>query len=73
MAYDFDLFVIGAGSGGLRSARFCRGLRAQVAVVGKPHPGGGTPRLVCAYWVRVRGLWGTVDEIKTVGARGQRP
>jgi len=26
MAYDFDLYVIGAGSGGVRAARFAAGL-----------------------------------------------
>ena len=34
MAYDFDLFVIGAGSGGVRAARFAAGFGAKVAVVG---------------------------------------
>ena len=32
MAYDFDLFVIGAGSGGVRAARFAAGFGAKVAV-----------------------------------------
>ena len=32
MAYDFDLFVIGAGSGGVRAARFAAGFGARVAV-----------------------------------------
>ena len=32
MAYDFDLFVIGAGSGGVRAARFAAGYGARVAV-----------------------------------------
>ena len=32
MAFDFDLFVIGAGSGGVRAARFAAGFGARVAV-----------------------------------------
>ena len=32
MSYDFDLFVIGAGSGGVRAARFSAGLGARGAV-----------------------------------------
>src|SRR5690606_9154271 len=32
MAYDFDLFVIGAGSGGVRAARFAAGYGARVAI-----------------------------------------
>jgi len=28
MAYDFDLYVIGAGSGGVRAARFSAGIGA---------------------------------------------
>ena len=32
MAYDFDLFVIGGGSGGVRCARIAAGHGARVAV-----------------------------------------
>ena len=32
MSHDFDLFVIGAGSGGVRAARFAAGFGACVAV-----------------------------------------
>ena len=32
MAFDFDLFVIGAGSGGVRAARFSASFGARVAV-----------------------------------------
>ena len=32
MSYEFDLFVIGAGSGGVRAARFAAGFGAKVAV-----------------------------------------
>ena len=32
MTYHFDLFVIGAGSGGVRAARFAAGFGAKVAV-----------------------------------------
>lgn len=38
-AYDFDLFVIGAGSGGVRSARTAAGFGAKVAICELPfHP-----------------------------------
>ena len=32
MAYDFDLFVIGAGSGGVRAARLAGSLGKKVAI-----------------------------------------
>lgn len=41
MAYDFDLFVIGAGSGGVRAARISAGHGARVAVA-EDGPLGGT-------------------------------
>ena len=37
MAYDFDLYVIGAGSGGVRAARFAAGFGAKVAAVSYTH------------------------------------
>ena len=40
-AYDYDLFVIGAGSGGVRAARIAAGHRAKVAVA-EEHRVGGT-------------------------------
>ena len=39
--YDYDLFVIGAGSGGVRAARVAAGHGAKVAVV-EEHRVGGT-------------------------------
>ena len=33
MAFDFDLIVIGAGSGGVRAARISAGHGARVAVI----------------------------------------
>jgi glutathione reductase (NADPH) len=41
MAYDFDLFVIGAGSGGVRAARIASGHGARVAIA-EEHRVGGT-------------------------------
>ncbi len=40
MAYDFDLFVIGAGSGGVRASRIAAGLGARVAVAEEYRTGG---------------------------------
>ena len=38
--YDFDLFVIGAGSGGVRAARWAAGLAARVAIAEERYLGG---------------------------------
>jgi len=38
--YDYDLFVIGAGSGGVRSARLAAQLGKRVAVAEESRPGG---------------------------------
>ena len=43
MAYDFDLYVIGAGSGGVRAARFAAGFGAKVAVAESRYLGGTLP------------------------------
>lgn len=40
MAFDFDLIVIGAGSGGVRAARISAGHGARVAVIEESRPGG---------------------------------
>ena len=40
MAYDYDLIVIGAGSGGVRAARMSAGHGAKVAVIEGDRPGG---------------------------------
>lgn len=40
MSYDYDLFVIGAGSGGVRAARLAGNLGAKVAVAESYKPGG---------------------------------
>ncbi len=41
MAFDYDLFVIGAGSGGVRAARIAAGYGAKVAIA-EEHRVGGT-------------------------------
>jgi glutathione reductase (NADPH) len=41
MSYDYDLFVIGAGSGGVRAARIASGHGARVAIA-EEHKVGGT-------------------------------
>ena len=40
MAFDYDLIVIGAGSGGVRAARISAGHGAKVAVIEADRPGG---------------------------------
>lgn len=40
-AFDFDLFTIGEGSGGVRASRFAANLGARVAIA-KAGPFGGT-------------------------------
>ena len=47
MAYEFDLFVIGAGSGGVRAARFAAGFGAKVAVVESRYLGGTCVNVGC--------------------------
>ncbi len=47
MAYDFDLFVIGAGSGGVRAARFAAGYDARVAVAESRYLGGTCVNVGC--------------------------
>jgi glutathione reductase (NADPH) len=47
MAYDFDLFVIGAGSGGVRASRMCAGLGARVAVAEERQLGGTCVNVGC--------------------------
>ena len=38
--YDYDLIVIGAGSGGVRAGRIAAGFGARVAVIEENRPGG---------------------------------
>ena len=38
--YDYDLIVIGAGSGGVRASRISASFGARVAIVEKDRPGG---------------------------------
>lgn len=47
MTYDFDLFVIGAGSGGVRAARFAAGFGARVAVAESRYLGGTCVNVGC--------------------------
>ncbi|PNA02730.1 MULTISPECIES: glutathione-disulfide reductase [unclassified Pseudomonas] len=47
MAYDFDLYVIGAGSGGVRAARFATGFGAKVAVAESRYLGGTCVNVGC--------------------------
>jgi glutathione reductase (NADPH) len=45
--FDFDLFVIGAGSGGVRAARFAAGYGARVAVAESRYLGGTCVNVGC--------------------------
>jgi glutathione reductase (NADPH) len=45
--YDYDLFVIGAGSGGVRAARIAAGLGAKVAVAEDRYMGGTCVNVGC--------------------------
>jgi glutathione reductase (NADPH) len=47
MTYDFDLFVIGAGSAGVRAARFSAGFGARVAVAESRYLGGTCVNVGC--------------------------
>ncbi len=47
MAYDFDLFVIGAGSGGVRAARISASYGAKVACAEDTHLGGTCVNVGC--------------------------
>ena len=47
MNYDFDLFVIGGGSGGVRCARIAAGHGARVAVAEERHWGGTCVNIGC--------------------------
>ena len=47
MAFDYDLFVIGAGSGGTRAARMSAALGARVAIAEELHLGGTCVNVGC--------------------------
>ncbi|NRF50375.1 FAD-dependent oxidoreductase, partial [Pseudomonas stutzeri] len=47
MAFDFDLYVIGAGSGGVRAARFAAGYGARGAVAESRYLGGTCVNVGC--------------------------
>ncbi|WP_312271087.1 glutathione-disulfide reductase [Pseudomonas sp.] len=47
MTYDFDLFIIGAGSGGVRAARFSADFGARVAVAESRYLGGTCVNVGC--------------------------
>ncbi|MCC7410817.1 MAG: glutathione-disulfide reductase [Gammaproteobacteria bacterium] len=45
--YDYDLFVIGAGSGGVRAARMAAGMGVRVAIAEQHHLGGTCVNVGC--------------------------
>lgn len=67
MAYDFDLFVIGAGSGGVRAARFAAGFGAKVAVVESRYLGGTCVNVGCV----PKNCWCTARTLPMTSSRRQ--
>ena len=63
--YDYDLFVIGAGSGGVRAARVAAGYGAKVAIAEEYRVGGRltmikvTPKTGRPYYLVADGTDGT--------------
>ncbi len=61
--YDYDLFVIGAGSGGVRAARVAAGMGAKVAIAEEYRVGGTcvirgcVPKKLLVYASRFKGLF----------------
>ena len=47
MAYDYDLYVLGAGSGGVRASRMCAAAGARVAVAESTYLGGTCVNVGC--------------------------
>ncbi|PZP61826.1 MAG: glutathione-disulfide reductase, partial [Azospira oryzae] len=47
MRFDYDLFVIGAGSGGVRAARMAAGYGARVAIAEERFLGGTCVNVGC--------------------------
>ena len=47
MAYDYDLFTIGGGSGGVRASRFAAGFGARVAIAEERYLGGTCVNVGC--------------------------
>jgi len=45
--YDYDLFVIGAGSGGVRAARMAASMGAKVAIAEEQYMGGTCVNVGC--------------------------
>ncbi|TAL54495.1 MAG: glutathione-disulfide reductase, partial [Methylovulum sp.] len=45
--YDYDLFVIGAGSGGVRAARMAAGMGVRVAIAENRYLGGTCVNVGC--------------------------
>jgi glutathione reductase (NADPH) len=46
-SYDYDLFTIGAGSGGVRASRMAAGMGARVAVAEERYLGGTCVNVGC--------------------------
>ena len=75
MAYDFDLFVIGGGSGGVRCARIAAGHGARVGVAESTHWGGTCVNVGCVpkkFMVMATDYGMAVDDSRGFGWNTQR-
>jgi glutathione reductase (NADPH) len=76
MTYDYDLFTIGAGSGGVRASRFAASFGARVAIAEERYLGGTCvnvgciPKKLFAYAAHFRDDF---EEAQSYGWRGAAP
>ena len=68
MAYDFDLFVIGAGSGGVRAARKAAEAGARVAIAEADRVEGESKQISRG----LRSLWPLPDDAETGTSKPSR-
>jgi glutathione reductase (NADPH) len=76
MNYDYDLFVIGAGSGGVRAARMASGYGARVAVAEDTYLGGTCVNVGCVpkkLFVYASEFSHGFEEARGFGWRSERP
>ena len=66
MANDFDLVVIGAGSGGVRAARMAAGHGARVAIIEERFFGGTCVNVGCV----PKKVWSQVGPSRTPATTG---
>ena len=86
--FDYDLFVIGAGSGGVRAARMAAGFGARVAVAEDRYMGGTCVNVGCVpkklyvyasefgkvgWWRRVKSEIASLTFAMTTRSAGAKP